>query len=409
MDLKPCPISGRPIVCPVKIKNDPDQTVYCFLSIALWFNETGLHPLNGSKKQDTFDYTVDDLVHDSISQDTYNKSIYKNSPTKRVDRDKNQWLTENQKYYLRKIDQIDQFYKEYIKVHEAKSSKKSLGWIEKIKSMVLKNPKPLQATINITPSFYEKAKTYFTYKHFYYQAINYQDKCNIWGTFNILNGICLTLFSYAAYFIFEAFVVEILHMILIISACFFIYGLLVLAYPNCINRIGLLNALLDNDEVHKFYRTVETTQKELDLSITENALDARANTNHAHLVSNSNELKLAQERTNIYSASIKEFQKFLANDYTRVTQSVELKERGPLESKAFPGVFFKKNMLIKPLTAILWIADKLLGNIVNLETYGNYTAKNAKVFNQLTTKIKLKKHKDQSSKNIPKFTPRGKL
>ena len=275
--------------------------------------------------------------------------------------------------------------------------------------MLFKKQKPLQATINKTPSFYEKVKTYFTYKHFYYQAINYQEKCNIWGTFNNLNGICLILFANAAYFAFEAFVIEVLHMILIISACFFIYGLLVLSYPNCINRIGLLNALLENDEAHKFYRTVETTQKELDLSISDNILDAKVNTNHGHLVSNRNEMKLAKERTNIHSSSIKELQKFLAHDYIRVTQSVELKERGPLESKAFPGVFYKKNIFIKPLTAILWIADKVLGKVINLNTYGNYTAKNDQVFNQLTKKANFKKHKDHTGKIKPKFAPRAKV
>ena len=98
--MKPCPISGRPIVCPVKIKNDSDQTVYCFLSIVIGLTKpTSPH---GLKKHDTFDYTIDDLVHDSISQAAFNKSIYKNSPIKHINRNENHWLTEKQKYYYAK-------------------------------------------------------------------------------------------------------------------------------------------------------------------------------------------------------------------------------------------------------------------------------------------------------------------
>ncbi|HJN38468.1 MAG TPA: hypothetical protein QF353_06830 [Gammaproteobacteria bacterium] len=348
--------------CPVTLAGN--EQLYDFQSIAPWIKTYGTNPLTGNKKPNLQYYTLDDLEFQPWAAQNICNYI-QNSPTKKNKDYTTNLINTSQINPLIQHQNIDNL----LKVISCKKNKQTKGNSRSWLSYLL-----MQNTFNESDNapentVFEKFKKAFKYQFFFYRFKSYHEKCTLWGLRSIRSGLTIIAISLIAHFIFEAFTLEVLYCLLFLSLFPLITGVLIYAYPSCIDRIGLLDNIIESP--FESYITQETNSTALSLyeSQTEHHTKAYEEHQDVDMYRYSEEKTSNTMRKKITDAAQEHLfkAKMLLADFIRHTSPMKhLRHTNSLTKETnttplIPSKFYRSNTLTTPITAIMLIFDRIAG------------------------------------------------
>jgi hypothetical protein len=410
MELVQCSITKEVMCCPVYLDGDTTN-VYDFFSIAPWVQQYGTNPFTGKKKSNNTPYSIDDLkFHTTASQQVYN--FTQNSPSKQQDTKLLIELSTSRSKLIEQHKRVHNFIKNISQKTQPKDQNKSK--LSSLLTYFFKSPE--KPTKDFTKAkFFDKCKEYFKYRYLFYRFNSYHQHCTLWGKKMMARGVTLAVVSMAAHILIESFTLTMLHFFVLVSTVLFTAGILIYLYPSCMDRIGLLDPIIEtpsdsyttketyetlisikNKQSIEHYASPEDTNNDTSMNgIDKHRCTEQFGSNIMRKIS-SDQLHENISKAQLHYADYIRFTKPMNKLYSPTDNSNKTVKTKPL----VPGKFHRTPLLALPITAMMLLFDRILGLVLPLNTCPNYTPQIAQTLcnlkvkqpSPLTEKIPTKTH-----------------